>query len=73
MSQRDTLLSNPVSGTEQGDTVGSTSKEVKNLESSAKENEQTNDVSLAETHSEDDASECLKDGILSMYHVQDTK
>ena len=63
MSQRDTLLSNPVSGTEQGDPLGSTSKEVKNLET-AKENEQANDVSLTGTHSEGDASERLKDGLI---------
>ena len=64
LRQRDNLLSSPVSGTEQSDSVGSTSKEVKTLENSAKENEQANDVSLAGTHSEGDASNRFKDGLI---------
>lgn len=63
-SQRDNLLSSPVSGTVQSDPVGSTSKEGKPLGNSAKENERANDVSLAGTHSESDASERFKDGLI---------
>ena len=56
LTQRDTLLSSrPVSGTEQSDPVGSTSKEVKTVEKSAKENGQANDEILVRTDSEGDA------------------
>ena len=65
LTQRDTLLSSrPVSGTEQSDPVGSTSKEVKTLENSAKENEQENDEILAGTNSEGDTSKRFKDGLI---------
>ena len=64
LSQRDALLSSPVSGTEQSDPVGSTSKEVKTLENSAKENEQENDEILAGTNSEGDTSKRFKDGLI---------
>ena len=64
LSQRDALLSSTVSGTEQSDPVGSTSKEVKTLENSAKENEQENDEILAGTNSEGDTSKRFKDGLI---------
>ena len=63
-SQREKLLSSPVSGTVQNDPVGSPSKESKTLGNSAKENVQGNDVSLTRTHSEGDASERFKDGLI---------
>ena len=64
LSQRDALLSSPVSGTEQSDPVGSTSKDVKTLENSTKENEQANDEILAGTNSEGYTSERFKDGLI---------
>ena len=64
LSRVDTLLSSPVSDTVQSGPVGSRSNESKTLEKSAKESEQANDVSLAGTHSEVDASERFEDGLI---------
>jgi len=63
LSQRDNLHS-PVSDTVQSGPVGSPSNEGKTLKYSAKERERANDVSLAGTHSEVDASERFKDGLI---------